>query len=87
MTSGPAPAKGAGPGVMEVKSEWDSFTPQSGLGFINISVSVALQYFVILTSYAPFMNLSFYTHCAKRRPEDFMCEPCRKRRLCVEVGT
>ena len=29
------------------ESEWDPFTPQSGLGFINISVSVALQYFVM----------------------------------------
>ena len=29
------------------ESAWDPFTPQSGLGFINISVSVALQYFVM----------------------------------------
>ena len=66
-TSGPARAREAGPGGVEMESGWDPVTPQSGLGFVNVSVPLSLQFFVILTNCASFMNLNFCMYLAKRR--------------------
>lgn len=64
VTSGPARAREAGPGAVGVGSEWDRVTPQSGLGFINVSVPLSLQFFVIFNELC-FFHESKFLHISR----------------------